>query len=306
MEERDDVPEPEEFYKEYCTSDKGSGRPVVFRGAAASWKAMKWSSDEYLLERFGSERISGVEHNLKETRTGGQVDGMVKLRDFLGQYNTTDIYMVSGVPKNMMKEVEFLPCLQCGGYLSFLDTNNFWMGRGGSKSVVHYDDQDNINCMIAGEKRFVFMHPSYKEAFEAHPNTKKNRFGWVDTDLDRSIPGYGAFMGKIDVDKMDLVKYPGWVDVQWSYADLHPGDCLYIPFQWYHQVTAQKGRSINVHVWYWRPAAFNATSCDKEQAVTTFADCSWGYEPNGGHLGKVKKGWKKPTKCKKVKKSDEL
>lgn len=167
---------------------------------------MKWSSDEYLLERFGSERISGVEHNLKETRTGGQVDGMVKLRDFLGQYNTTDIYMVSGVPKNMMKEVEFLPCLQCGGYLSFLDTNNFWMGRGGSKSVVHYDDQDNINCMIAGEKRFVFMHPSYKEAFEAHPNTKKNRFGWVDTDLDRSIPGYGAFMGKIDVDKMDLVK----------------------------------------------------------------------------------------------------
>ena len=47
---------------------------------------------------------------------------------------------------------------------------------------------------------------------------------------------------------------------------------------------------------YWRPAAFNATSCDKElhkqgigigrseseeQAVTTFADCSWGYEPNG-------------------------
>ena len=24
--------------------------------------------------------------------------------------------------------------------------------------------------------------------------------------FDRSIPGYGAFMGKIDVDKMDLVK----------------------------------------------------------------------------------------------------
>ncbi|CAE7577740.1 unnamed protein product [Symbiodinium sp. CCMP2456] len=167
LSERNDVPEPEEFYKEYCTSDNGNGRPVVFRGAAASWKAMKWSSDDYLLERFGSERISGVEHNLKETRAGGQVDGMVKLRDFLGQYNTTDIYMVSGVPKNMMKEVEFLPCLQCGGYLSFLDTNNFWMGRGGSKSVVHYDDQDNINCMIAGEKRFVFMHPSYKEAFEA-------------------------------------------------------------------------------------------------------------------------------------------
>ena len=26
--------------------------------------------------------------------------------------------------------------------------------------------QDNINCMIAGEKRFTFMHPSYKAQFE--------------------------------------------------------------------------------------------------------------------------------------------
>ncbi|CAK9065198.1 unnamed protein product [Durusdinium trenchii] len=48
-------------------------------------------------------------------------------------------------------------------------------------------DMDNINCMIAGEKRFYFMHPSYKDDFEAHPNSKKNRFGWVDTDLDSSI-----------------------------------------------------------------------------------------------------------------------
>ncbi|CAJ1438617.1 unnamed protein product [Effrenium voratum] len=63
-----------------------------------------------------------------------------------------------------------------------------------------------------------------------------------------SIPGYGAFM-RIDVDKVDLIKYPGWRDVKWSYADLRPGDCIYIPYQWYHQVTAKPGRSINVHVW---------------------------------------------------------
>ena len=31
-----------------------------------------------------------------------------------------------------------------GGYLSFLDVANVWMGRGGSKSVIHYDDQDMI------------------------------------------------------------------------------------------------------------------------------------------------------------------
>lgn len=95
-------------------------------------------------------------------------------------------------------------------------------------------------------------------------------------------------MGGIDVDRMDLIKrlelytkiacsvrYPGWREVEWSYADLEPGDCrepkriaskslcevftsrtsgrgasettVYAPR--YHQVTAYPGRSINVHVW---------------------------------------------------------
>ncbi|CAE8628905.1 unnamed protein product [Polarella glacialis] len=268
IEERQDVPGPEDFYTKYSNADNGNGRPVVFRGAALRMPAMKWRSDKYLLERFGNEDISGVEWNLKETRAGGNVEGMNKMRDFLASYNTSDIYMVSQVPKGMQDDVQFLPCMQCGGYLKFLDVHNMWIGRGGSKSVVHYDDQDNINCMLDGEKRFIFMHPSYKNRFEAHPNSPRNQFGWVDTALDRSIPGYGAFMGDIDVDRMDLIKYPGWRDVKWSYVDLKPGDCVYIPYQWYHQVTARPGRSINVHIWYWRPKRFDSKSCQADPSLS--------------------------------------
>merc|ERR1719502_610719 len=176
---------------------------------------MKWQSDDVLMKKYGKEKITGVEYNLKETRAGGNVEGMNTMKDFLNAYNTTDIYMVSEVPKKMRHDVKFLPCLRCGGFLNFLDVNNMWVGRGGSKSVIHYDDQDNINCIFSGYKRFVFMHPKYKKVFEANPNTKKNKFGWVDTELDRSIPGYGAYF-KLDVDKMDLIKYPGWRDVEWS------------------------------------------------------------------------------------------
>lgn len=35
------------------------------------------------------------------------------------------------------------------------------------RNVAQRAAQDNINCMIAGEKRFIFMHPSYKQDFEA-------------------------------------------------------------------------------------------------------------------------------------------
>mmetsp|Transcript_140886 Transcript_140886/g.270281 ORF Transcript_140886/g.270281 Transcript_140886/m.270281 type:complete len:358 (-) Transcript_140886:72-1145(-) len=309
IEERADIPEPEDFYNEYCNSDNGHGRPLLLRGAARQMAAMAWNTDELLLEKYGNENVDQVEYNLKETRAGGNVKGMKKLKDFLNAYNSSDIYMVSQVPKLMKRDVLFLPCLRCGGYMNFLDSNMIWFGRGGSKSVVHYDDQDNINCMFVGRKRFIFMHPSYKKEFEANPNTKKNRFGWVDSELDGSVKGYGAFMGKLDVDRVDLLKYPGWQDVNWTYADLEPGDCVYIPYQWYHQVTAWPGRSINVHVWYWRPQRFNVKNCQKQEQdakaePVAFADCTWGYEPPQGshpHLGVVRKHGKPPTKCKKAK-----
>lgn len=313
VEERHDVPEPLDFYNTYCMSDGGHGKPVVFRGAALSMPAASWGDDDAILERFGSERVSGVEYDLKETRAGGKVEGMNTMRDFLHEYNTSDIYMVSEVPPLMRKDISFLPCLRCGGYLDFLDVANMWMGRGGSKSVIHYDDQDNINCMITGKKRFVFMHPKYKEQFEAHPNSKKNKFGWVDTDLDRRAEGYGAFFGKVDVDKMDLIKYPGWSSVEWSYVDLYPGDCLYIPYQWYHQVTAEPVRSINVHIWYWRPKHFNEKSCAADRGPAEYsgkplalADCSWGYEPPGGHFGVKSKRARPPTKCNRKAERSEL
>ena len=34
-----------------------------------------------------------------------------------------------------------------------------WMSSGGTKSVVHYDDADNLNCLISGQKRMVFWSP---------------------------------------------------------------------------------------------------------------------------------------------------
>jgi len=286
IEERNDVPGPQEFHEKYALSDNGHGKPVVFRGATSNMATSQWATDEYLLEKFGKQKVKGVEYNLKETRAGGNAEHINTLADFLNEYNSSDIYMVSPVPKAMKKDVEFLPCMRCGGYFRYLDSNTMWMGRGGSKSVIHYDEQDNMNCMVAGRKRFIFMHPSYKDEFEAHPNKKKNRFGWVDTQLNQKIKGYGAFMGKIDVDKVDLIKYPGWRDVKWSYVDMEAGDCVFIPYQWYHQVNAHPGRSINVHIWYFRPGDWDIKNCvDKDQPMPRYDDCTWGYEPDDGNHG---------------------
>ena len=34
-----------------------------------------------------------------------------------------------------------------------------WFSSGGTKSVVHTDSVDNINCLYSGEKEFVMVNP---------------------------------------------------------------------------------------------------------------------------------------------------
>ena len=37
-----------------------------------------------------------------------------------------------------------------------------WFSSGGTSSVVHTDAVENLNCLIAGTKRFTFVPPEYK------------------------------------------------------------------------------------------------------------------------------------------------
>mmetsp|Transcript_97389 Transcript_97389/g.275347 ORF Transcript_97389/g.275347 Transcript_97389/m.275347 type:complete len:384 (+) Transcript_97389:56-1207(+) len=283
VEVRDDVPRPQEFFGRYCSADRGAGRPLVLRGAARRMPAMGWTDDR-LLEKFADARISDVEVGLKETRTGGRAEGFSDLGTFLAAYNRSDIHLVSSIPPAMSREVELLPLLRCGGFLNFLGSSRLWISRGGSRSVVHKDDAENVNCLLAGSKRFAMVHPRWRAKLEEHPNAPSppDRFGYVDARVDPSAPGYGAYFGRLDVDAMDLVRFPGWADVEWYRADLQAGDCLYIPRGWYHQVRAGPSRTVNAHVWYWRPLHFQPLDCapgDISRRGIRFSDCSWGYVP---------------------------
>ena len=47
--------------------------------------------------------------------------------------------------------------LQCGGFQKILEAAVIWFSGGGTKSVVHYDAVDNINCILDGEKTLVMF-----------------------------------------------------------------------------------------------------------------------------------------------------
>lgn len=52
----------------------------------------------------------------------------------------------------------------------------------------------------------------------------------------------------INVDKVDLQRYPNVANVPWYKAVVDEGDCLYVPFHWIHQVR-ETPWSIHMYVY---------------------------------------------------------
>ena len=47
--------------------------------------------------------------------------------------------------------------------------------------------------------------------------------------------GYGGF-AVLDVDQVNLLKYPDFKKVRWQFANLSAGDCLYLPYSKYCRI----------------------------------------------------------------------
>jgi len=60
----------------------------------------------------------------------------------------------------------------------------------------------------------------------------------------------GDKSGIIDIDNVDLETYPKFAHVEWHECVLEPGDVLFIPAMWFHNVTALDfAVSVNV---FWK------------------------------------------------------
>merc|ERR1712166_1660896 len=261
------MPSSEEFYKDYSS---GFGKPFKMTGYAKRMPAFeKWSTDAGLIKLYGREQIENIEFAKKETRHAHV--SSASLEKFLSLYNTSDCYAVSSVPGKMGEDFHLPHFLNCGYATKYLEGNNMWFSRGGTKSQIHNDDQDNVNCVISGSKRFIFFHPHNRTYIES-PELGLGPL--------RSQDDYGAFSGNIDVDNVDLAKYGGWAKLGWWDATLEAGNCLFIPTSWYHHVHST-GRSLAVNLWWWRKEDidgswdFNCAAADKD---LTIAGCEWSYE----------------------------
>ena len=59
-----------------------------------------------------------------------------------------------------------LPCLLCGTFRDFLHETNFWMSSGGTRSVIHYDADHNLHCIVTGRKDFMMIDQKFSDDFK--------------------------------------------------------------------------------------------------------------------------------------------
>lgn len=143
---------------------------------------------------------------------------------------------------------------------------NLWMGRSspsaGSKSRMHFDGDDNLYVLLRGRKRVKLFAPSdalkldtYGEVISVMPN------GVIDCyDVANDPVGLPHF-SKIDTESVDFALHPRYREAKQYKVDMRPGDMLFIPAGWFHEV-----KSFGSHM------ALNFWSLPPDEAFQLWAE----------------------------------
>jgi Cupin-like domain len=119
-----------------------------------------------------------------------------------------------------------------------------WVGNAVT-AATHYDNMEGINCAVTGRKRFTFFPPEQLANLYVGP-------------LELSPGGQPTSM--VRVAAPDLERYPRFAQALAAAetADLEPGDAIFIPSLWWHNVQALEPVNFSLNFWWCEPADFAA------------------------------------------------
>ena len=230
-------------------------QPVILRGLCADWPvrraaAESWGALARYLSRFdvgataqafvGARAIAGRYHygeqpdgfNFdRETLTLGQaLNRIAAARDDDG---ARTVYMGS-LPADT-----FLPGFSAENRARLLEPAvepRLWIGNA-SQVACHFDTFDNLACVVAGPRRFTLYPPDSVADLYVGP-IDHTMAGQPVSLAAGSAPGDPRFPRFEEVRERALV------------AALAPGDALYLPKLWWHQVEATDPVNLMINFWW--------------------------------------------------------
>ena len=217
--------------EDFLQSHYAAGRPVVMKGAFDAWPArQKWTPD-YILERCGDCEVSvqmGREGNARYETQAEQHRKIMRLSEYIAALkaveteggSSNNFYITagnSGVNETALAPLwpDTEPALE-----AYLDTRSssrngfFWMGPRGTFTPLHHDLTHNFMAQVMGRKHIWLVNPLHT------PSIYNQLHCFSDVDL-----------RKVDFDRHPLMR-----DVEVFEHVLEPGELLFIPIGWWHQV----------------------------------------------------------------------
>jgi len=239
------------FYREI----RPIGEPAVLKGLVADWPVVSvaYRGDrelaDYLVAQAipnpiasvrGEADIEGRFHYTEDVRKLNFERVMMPLEKFLAQLIAeAGRERPAALAAQGMVVPKWLPNFMAQHRLSLLPpmvVPRMWIGNA-VKVATHSDELENIACVVAGRRRFTVFPPEqlgnlYMGPFELTPA--------------------GTPISMVHVTDPDFDRYPKFATALEAayYAELEPGDAVYIPYQWYHHVESLDHLNILVNYWW--------------------------------------------------------
>ncbi|KAK3753547.1 hypothetical protein RRG08_020618 [Elysia crispata] len=236
-----EVPATQEFYEIYVSRQK----PCVLRHAVVEAPAFDtWQEDTYLTDRYGHLNVTVTVKVARRKDNVVTAAQSMKLKNFLFNYMYDEWYLASGVPRDMMEELPLPVSIRCGTVSQRLVSAQLWMSSGGTSSRVHSHDDHLLHCVLFGRRDFILVEHKYNKAF----------------DFQEDFPGSLGGHSTMNTEMVNAFKFKSILRTPWVWSTLYPGDCIFVPAGYLHQVRSY-GRSISTTIEFAPLSSFDNTGC---------------------------------------------
>ncbi len=234
---------------------QASYRPVVMRGLVGDWPAVAAARQGHeALARYvvGFDNGKPTEVMVGPPEIAGRFFYNDDLRGFNFRREQVPIAAVVGELLRLMSDPN-PPAIYAGATATddhlpgWSDANpppfaraqatpRVWIGNATHVST-HFDQSPNLACVVAGRRRVLLFPPDQIANLYIGP-------------IDVTMAGQPASM--VDPDAPDLARYPRFVDAMRHalVAELEPGDAIFIPSLWWHNIRATGPFNILVNYWW--------------------------------------------------------